>query len=82
MSWEPVETMPEGKYFRTKREGENGENVSCWHRQSEEYAPGDEREYWDRSGYSTVINPGTFAAPTHWWNERYDTALGPHQATT
>jgi len=59
--WQPVATMPERIYCRTKREGEKGENVSLW----VDNGDGD-REYWDREGYSTKINPGTFAEPTHW----------------
>lgn len=67
MTWEPVATMPESQYFRTKKDGEDGDNICFWRRTSEEYADGDDREYIDRHGYSTLINPGTFCAPTHWW---------------
>src|SRR5690606_31138804 len=27
---------------------------------------GDDPEWIDRAGYSTLVNPGTFAPPTHW----------------
>lgn len=61
--WNPVETMPKGIWCETRREGEDGTNESMWVETGVEDEP---REYWDRAGYSTVINPGTFAPPTHW----------------
>lgn len=64
--WQPVETMPESTWCRTKKDSELGENECFWRRTSEHHSPEDEREYIDRDGYSTVINPGSFCAPTHW----------------
>lgn len=63
--WLPVATMQQDTWCRTKREGENGECESFWR-----ICPGDnpefDREYIDRDGYTTLVNPGSFAPPTHW----------------
>lgn len=65
--WLPVATMPQGVWCRTKLEGEMGENECFWRPdEAPEFWDGEGREYIDRRGYTTVINPGTFCAPSHW----------------
>jgi hypothetical protein len=61
--WEPVGNgTPLNAWLETRREGEYGSNV-CFCRIM---SIGDEPEWIDKSGYSTVLNPGSFAPPTHW----------------
>lgn len=65
--WIPIaeQTPPEGEWLRTKLEGEASEGIAFWRRMNMEYAAGDEVEWVDMSGYTTVTH-GTYAAPSHW----------------
>lgn len=58
--WQPISNAPEGVWLRTKRDGENGENVTRYR-----IWPGGEWEWMDRDGRTTVTHH-SFAAPTHW----------------
>lgn len=61
--WEAVgEGTPLNAWLETKREGESGTN-RCFCRV---LCIGDEPEWIDHQGYSTLVNPGSFAPPTHW----------------
>lgn len=59
------EMPPEGKWLRTKLEGEAGEGIAFWRRMDMDYTPGDDIEWVDMSGYSTVTH-STYAASSHW----------------
>lgn len=54
-------TAPHGVWIRTKREGENGENVCALTR-----ADDGNEEWVERDGGRTTITHHSFAAPTHW----------------
>ena len=60
--WMSVETMPQNVWARTKKFGELGESETFWRADGN----GGGREYIDRAGYTTRINPGSMAEPTHW----------------
>lgn len=74
--WQTIDNVPLNVWLRTKREGEQGEAV-CYARIMDglEWAVGsyrprmgrlDEIEWVDNHGYTTLINPGSMAPPTHW----------------
>lgn len=60
--WQPEATAPEGIYVRTKRDGEDGENVcilGVW--------PEGIREWCEQGPQGrTTVTHHSFAAPTHW----------------
>lgn len=62
MNWQPIETAPEGIYLRTKREGEDGENV-CMYRVWPDCG---EWEWIERGEGRTTVTHHSFAPPTHW----------------
>jgi len=53
---------PEGRWLRTKREGEQGENVTMLMRRWD-----GEEEWCDRMGRTTTTH-STFLPPTYWRN--------------
>jgi hypothetical protein len=53
---------PVGVWLETRREGERGSTVSF----CRILAIGDEPEWVDTEGYTTLLNPGSFLPPTHW----------------
>lgn len=59
--WQPVSCAPVGVWLRTKREGEDGENV-CMVRV---LTLADEPEWITREGVTTVTHH-SFLPPTHW----------------
>lgn len=62
--WKPVSCAPFGVWLRTKRQGENGENV-CAKRRGPN--PGDEPEWIEQPPHGrTTITHSTFLPPTHW----------------
>lgn len=59
--WMPAACAPIWQWLRTKREGEDGENVCAlriW--------PDGEREWVERDGGRTTVTHSTFLPPTHW----------------
>ena len=62
--WWPVSYAPSDTWLRTKREGEDGENVCSLHRIPEQHGGGE--EWVERYTGVTTITHGSFAAPTHW----------------
>lgn len=65
--WIPIadQMPPENTWLRTKLESEAGEGISFWRRMDMSYAPGDDIEWVDMGGYTTVTHT-TYAAPSHW----------------
>jgi hypothetical protein len=60
--WRPIETAPARIWLRTKREGENGENVCA-----KNVSPDGDVEWVERGPYGrTTVTHHSFAAPTHW----------------
>lgn len=69
--WNLVASMPKSTWCETMREGEKGFTESMWVLADDQGG----REYWDRGGYSTLVNPGSFAPPTHWRPKRWGGVL-------
>lgn len=63
--WQPIETAPENTWVRTKREGEDGENVCAYRVLNFEPADG-EWEWVERGTGRTTVTHHSFAPPTHW----------------
>lgn len=64
MSWQSIESAPRGQWIRTRREGEEGENITAW-RWDDPFDPSD-REWIEKDTGRTTVTHSTFAAPTHW----------------
>lgn len=64
--WKPSSSAPIGEWIRTRREGEDGENVCAY------WVWPDRTEEWEeRATGVTTITHHSFAPPTHWdWLEK------------
>jgi len=62
--WWPVSCAPSDTWLRTRREGEDGENVCSLHRIPKQHGGGE--EWVERDTGVTTITHGSFASPTHW----------------
>lgn len=60
--WQTVDNAPPYTWLRTRREGEDGENVCAW--RSPDGPP--DKEWVERDGGRTTVTHHYFAAPTHW----------------